>query len=271
MKLTLAVSARTDAGAVRAVNEDAVLARDPVFVVADGMGGHARGDLASSTAVRIVGERIPEGSDVSPGDVLDAISAANDAVRALSTEDASGVAVAGTTLAGVVAVNGSGSGTRYWMIVNIGDSRVYGWDGARLTQLSVDHSAVQELIDAGVLSVQDAGAHPERNVITRALGAADDIDVDVWMLPVGGEQTFLICSDGLSKELDDDEIATILRENPHDHRLADVLTEAAIAAGGRDNVTALVVSSWPSSETADHDTVERPDHRQYLEDTRPRL
>lgn len=269
MRLTLAVSARTDVGAVRGVNEDAVLARDPVFVVADGMGGHARGELASGSAVRVLGERLPEGARVTPGDVLDAIAAANDAVRALSAAGASGVAVAGTTLAGVVAVNGSDRGSRYWMIINIGDSRVYSWDGARLTQLSVDHSAVQELLDAGAISAAEASGHPERNVITRALGAADDVDVDVWMLPAAGEQTFLICSDGLSKELDDEEIAAILRENPHDHRLADVLTDAAIAAGGRDNVTAVVVSSWPAAE-ADGDTVERPDRRQYLEDTRPR-
>jgi serine/threonine protein phosphatase PrpC len=271
VKLTLAVSARTDVGAVRAVNEDAVLARDPLFVVADGMGGHARGDLASSSAVRVMGERIPAGSEVTANDVLDAIAAANDAVRALSTEGDSGVAVAGTTLAGVVAVNGSDNGSRYWMIVNIGDSRVYSWDGARLTQLSVDHSAVQELLDAGLISAAEAGGHPERNVITRALGAADDVDVDVWMLPAGGEQTFLICSDGLSKELSDDDIAALLRENPHDERLADVLTDAAIAAGGRDNVTALVVSSWPTSGEAEQDTVERLEHRRYLEDTRPRV
>lgn len=271
MELTLAVSARTDTGRVRAVNEDAVLARNPVFVVADGMGGHARGDLASSSAVQVLHERIPEGAQVTPNDVLDAVSAANDAVRALSTADASGVAVAGTTLSGVVVVNGSGTGTRYWMIINIGDSRVYGWDGVRLTQLSVDHSAVQELLDAGAISADEAGGHPERNVITRALGAADDIDVDVWMLPVDGEQTFLICSDGLSKELRDDEIAAILREHPHDHRLADVLTEAAIAAGGRDNITAVVVSSWPTWPEDDRDTVERPVRQQYLEDTRPRV
>ena len=270
MKLTLAVSARTDVGAVRAVNEDAVLARDPVFVVADGMGGHARGDLASGTAVRVLDERLPEGADATPADVLDAVAAANDAVRSLSTAEASGVAVAGTTLAGIVAVNGSDAGARYWMIVNIGDSRVYAWDGSRLTQLSVDHSAVQELIDAGVISPAEADGHPERNVITRALGAADDVDVDVWMIPAGGEQMFLICSDGLSKELTDDQIAALLREHPQDARLADVLTDAAIAAGGRDNVTAVVVSSWPSVPEADRDTVERPDHRPYLEDTRPR-
>lgn len=271
MKLTLAVSARTDAGAVRAVNEDAVLARDPLFIVADGMGGHARGDLASSTAVRVMGERIPEGASVTPNDVLDAIAAANESVRSLSTVDASGIAVAGTTLAGIVAVDGSDNGARYWMIVNIGDSRVYSWDGARLTQLSVDHSAVQELLDAGVISPAEAGGHPERKVITRALGASDDVDVDVWMLPAGGEQTFLICSDGLSKELADEEIAAILRENPHDQRLADVLTDAAIAAGGRDNVTAVIVSSWPTPAEADQDTDSRPEQRQYLEDTRPRV
>jgi serine/threonine protein phosphatase PrpC len=96
------------------------------------------------------------------------------------------------------------------------------------------------------------------------------VDVDVWMLPAGGEQTFLICSDGLSKELPDEEIAMLLREHPHDHRLADVLTDAAIAAGGRDNVTAVIVSSWPTSAEAEQDTADRLEHRQYLEDTRPR-
>ena len=93
------------------------------------------------------------------------------------------------------------------MVFNIGDSRVYSWDGRTLEQLSVDHSAVQELVDAGLISAEDAERHPDRNVITRALGADEFVDPDVWLIPATGRQVFLICSDGLSKEVDDEQLA----------------------------------------------------------------
>jgi serine/threonine protein phosphatase PrpC len=237
------VSARSDVGAVRHVNEDSLLAADPVFVVADGMGGHARGDAASRTAVETLAASVPSGTLPTPDEVIAAIDEANAAVRALSGADESGVAVAGTTLTGVVRVRDPESGDEpRWMVVNVGDSRVYQWDGHVLQQLSVDHSAVQEMLDAGLITAEQALVHPERNVITRALGAEDLVDTDVLILPIEGHQTFLICSDGLTKELTDEQIAGILTDVRGDHA-ADALVEAAVEAGGHDNVTVVVLES----------------------------
>lgn len=243
--ITVTSGARTDVGAVRKVNEDSMLARSPAFLVADGMGGHARGDLASQTALRVLGRRLPPGTIPSCGDVLAGVQAANAAVRALSEVGDSGSAVAGTTLTGVVQVLRHGEAQ--WLVLNVGDSRVYGWDGDGLAQLTLDHSAVQELLDAGLITPGEAALHPERNVITRALGADDDVDVDVWLLPVADAQTFLVCSDGLTKELDDEEIAAVLAgPESEPAALADALVEAALGAGGRDNVTVIVVRSLAS-------------------------
>ncbi|MEO6199790.1 MAG: protein phosphatase 2C domain-containing protein [Cryobacterium sp.] len=240
-------SARTDVGRVRAANEDSVMAQSPVFLVADGMGGHAHGELASQTVVGVFDEHIEQDIPSTPERILDAIHSSNDAVRDLSAVDDIGSAVSGTTLAGIAFVDaGDGEGFR-WMAFNVGDSRIYTWDGRELVQLSVDHSAVQEMVDAGLLSAEDAEKHPERNVITRAIGADEFVDADVWLLPAAGSQSFLICSDGLTRELDTDEIARVLIG--HTDRLetgasvADALVEEALARGGRDNITVVFVES----------------------------
>jgi serine/threonine protein phosphatase PrpC len=269
-------SARTDTGSVRAVNEDSFLARSPLFIVADGMGGHARGDKASQQAIREFDERIPPGSAPTPDEVLDTVAAANTAVRGLSQVEDSGVAVAGTTLTGVVLVRTAEGAQRHWMVVNVGDSRVYNWDGRTLTQLSVDHSAVQELLDAGAIRPDQAAQHPERNVITRALGADATVEVDVWLLPASGSQTFVVCSDGLCKELTDEQIAHILATQAGGERsrtsVADALVDAAISAGGRDNVTVVVVESQMGNIGDDGEsTLDRAiGTSEFLEDTRPR-
>lgn len=255
--ITVAAAARTDVGGVRTMNEDSVLARTPAFLVADGMGGHARGAAASQTAVHVMGRQLPPGEIPSCGDVLAAVQAANAAVRGLSAEGESGAAVAGTTLTGVVQVQRQGEAQ--WLVLNVGDSRVYDWDGESLGQLTLDHSAVQELLDAGMITPTQALVHPERNIITRALGADDDVEVDVLLLPAVGRQTFLVCSDGLTKELDDESIATIVAAHDdlvHDPAhaataaaaLADSLVEAALEAGGRDNVSVVVVRSFAAAQ-----------------------
>jgi len=271
---TITASARSDVGAVRSVNEDSFVAREPAFLVADGMGGHARGDKASQEAMRVVGERIATGAVVTAADVLQAITEANRAVRALSASGDTGVSVAGTTISGVVQIGAGDGDERRWMVVNVGDSRVYGWDGRTLTQLSVDHSAVQELVDAGAIEPEDAPLHPERNIITRALGASDDVDVDVWLLPVGGRQSFVICSDGLTKELPDEHIARLLASaGTGSADVADTLVEAAVAAGGRDNITVIVVESQSGEPLGGTDaTVDRAEAaRAISEDTKPRV
>ena len=270
----IAHSARTDVGRVRTVNEDSFLAEAPVYLVADGMGGHARGDAASRAVIETFRRHLESGKPSSPEQVLDAIHSSNEAVRALSDAGEEGTAVAGTTLAGVVLVDAGDGGGFHWMVFNIGDSRVYAWDGRRLEQLSVDHSAVQELVDAGLIQADEAERHPERNVITRAIGADDFVDPDVWLIPAIGRQVFLICSDGLSKEVADDGMARILvGDTGHAAGLAGELVDAALAHGGRDNVTAIVVESELGAAGDDDDETTR-DRRSRLsrsaEDTRPR-
>lgn len=269
----IAHSAQTDVGRVRTVNEDAYLAEAPLYLVADGMGGHARGDAASRTVVETFRRHIEAGRPTSPEQVLDAIHTSNEAVRALSAEGEEGTAVAGTTLTGVALVDaGEGSGF-HWMIFNIGDSRVYSWDGRTLEQLSVDHSAVQELVDAGLISADDAERHPDRNVITRAIGADDVVDPDVWLIPATGRQVFLVCSDGLSKEVDDERLAHILAgDTGHAAGLAGELVDTALEHGGRDNITVIVVESELGSTGDDDETTrDRPDGlTRSTEDTTPR-
>ena len=158
-------------------------------------------------------------------------------MRAISQDE-----LAGTTLAGVALVQDSPDRAPHWLVFNIGDSRVYGWNGLVLTQISLDHSAVQELVDDGTISAEQAASHPQRNVITRAIGIDGDREPDVWLLPAGGEQTFVICSDGLTKEMDDRAIESVLAV-ASDVPVADRLVAAALASGGSDNVTVVVVRS----------------------------
>jgi serine/threonine protein phosphatase PrpC len=237
--------ASSDVGRVRKVNEDSYLAQPPVFFVADGMGGHAHGDAASQTVIRVFTDHIEENVPSTPERILDAIHSSNDAVRHLSSAEDFGTAMSGTTLAGVAIVDaGDGIGF-HWMAYNVGDSRIYTWDDQDLRQLSVDHSAVQEMVEAGLIKAADAEKHPVRNVITRAIGADEFVDADVWLQPATGTHVFLICSDGLTKELSVREMAAVLAGRA-DKDLAEVageLVAAALAKGGRDNVTVVIVES----------------------------
>lgn len=274
-------SGHSDLGAVRRVNEDSFLTAAPLFLVADGMGGHAFGDRASQAAVAAFAEVSAPDAPASAQEVLDTIRKANDAVLAIA-ENSEDVTLSGTTLTGVAFVDVGSSDNYHWMAFNIGDSRTYSWDGRTLSQVTVDHSAVQELVDLGELTQAQAQSHPHRNVVTRALGADDLVDADVWLLPARARQTFLLCSDGLTKELSDDEIARIivfhdaelLRETDSlPMSLAERLVKAAIAAGGSDNVTVVVVESelvGVDAPSADDDTLERGSLSGLLEDTRPR-
>lgn len=256
-------------GAVRSNNEDSFLTAPPCWVVADGMGGHAHGDLASRAAVETFARLAGDGA-AHARSVLDAVRDANAAVVSLR-----GDTLSGTTLTGVAIVEVEGAGA-HWMTFNVGDSRTYLWDGRRLEQQSVDHSAVQELVASGVIDAAEAARHPQRNVVTRALGAEDEVEPDVWLVPLRGRQSFLLCSDGLTKELDDDEIARIIvyhdqqtAREPDGPSLPERLVGAAIAAGGRDNVTVVVVESQGVEVDIDPEETLDRDPR-LLEDTMPR-
>ena len=274
-------SGHSDRGAVRRVNEDSFLMAAPLFLVADGMGGHAFGDRASQAAIATFADSLPTAGAANPSVVLETIRLANETVLSLSAESDDG-ALSGTTLTGVAFVDLDSAGNHHWMVFNVGDSRSYSWDGRTLSQLSVDHSAVQELVDSGALTKAEAERHPHRNVVTRALGADDTVDADIWLMPARARQCFLLCSDGLSKELSDDEIARIIVFHDAEQlrntdnlpmSLAERLVNAAIAAGGSDNVTVVIVESelvGVGAQDSDDDTLERGALSGQLEDTRPR-
>lgn len=268
--LHITVTAASDLGMVRKVNEDSYLAEKELFLVADGMGGHSFGDRASQSVVKTFAAAVAENSPLSPESVVHTIHESNQTVVAMSDDDDE--SVSGTTLAGLALVQSEAN--HHWMAFNVGDSRVYSWDGRILEQVTVDHSAVQEMLDLGQITPMEAIEHPHRNVVTRAIGVGEVVDPDIWLLPIGGKQLFLVCSDGLTKELDDDQIAIILADRftlPGDLTVAERLVEAALAAGGSDNVTVVVVESHfvGATHRADEDTNDRgvPHH---LEVTRPR-
>jgi len=263
-RVTFDVSSASDTGLVRRVNEDSFVAVPPLFLVADGMGGHAFGDRASQETARVLSSLLPAGEPATAAAILAAVAEANRAVRLISEEE-----FAGTTLAGVALVQTDSADGCHWMAFNIGDSRIYSWNGAQLEQVSVDHSAVQELVDEGVITAAEAAVHPDRNVITRAIGIDGELEPDVWLLPAGGTQTFVICSDGLTKELDDRAIEVVLAASSVDASPADRLVAAALASGGADNVTVVVVESTVTLLTAGK-TASADKLPAHLEETLPR-
>lgn len=236
--------AATDVGLVREVNEDALLAAPPVFVVADGMGGHDGGDVASAIVVEEFARLAEAGYD--PRNAVEAVrtalAASQDRIRAYSEEQQRrGIGRrrhAGTTA--VVAMLADDDGPM-WLLANLGDSRIYRFSGGELAQVSVDHSLVQELVDAGRLDPAEVSTHPKRNVITRALGDPDGVEADFFVLPVDTAGRLLLCSDGITGMLDDQEVAAVLADAANPRDAADRLVAAAVAAGGEDNATAVVI------------------------------
>ncbi|MCU1517955.1 MAG: serine/threonine protein phosphatase [Pseudarthrobacter sp.] len=228
----------TDRGLRREINEDSFIASDPVFAVADGMGGHEAGEVASGICVRALaslpqlatGER-----NATAGVMQQCLVKADNLIR-----EATG-ARAGTTLTGAVVVEQMG--TPYWLVMNIGDSRTYRLNRGMLAQISVDHSEVQELVDAGEITAEQAAVHPRRHVVTRALGTGDETEADYWLLPVEEGDRILVCSDGLNGEVSDEEMLRILSSASRPQDAVDALIQAALRNGGSDNVTAIVVDA----------------------------
>lgn len=235
---SLRVGATTDTGLVRAHNEDSALAEGSVFVVADGMGGHAAGEVASGIVVETMRELVAR-ADLTSEDVPRQLLLANERIReAVSAHpEQKGM---GTTATGLVLVAAGGSD--HWVVFNVGDSRVYRWIDGTLSQLTVDHSEVQELVDAGVITEAEARVHPARNVVTRSLGTDYAYHADTWVLPPYAGERFVICSDGLTNELTDEQVREILQTNPEPQAASDELVRAALESGGKDNVTVVVVN-----------------------------
>lgn len=231
----LSVAGVTDPGLKRPKNEDSLLTDGPAFVVADGMGGYESGELASAAVVaafrdHVVGDRFGEFAEVHAA-LLDA----DDRVAEVAQHTSKG---AGSTATGVVLVlHGS---KPYWLVFNVGDSRVYRHLGSELDQLTVDHSLGRELVDAGQLAPEALATFKERNVITRAIGANDSL-ADSWLVPVINGERLLLCSDGLHGEVDDESIRAVLTLNGSADSAAQVLVDRAKAHGGRDNITVVVI------------------------------
>ena len=232
--LVLSTGARSDVGSRRAVNEDSMLVADPIYAVADGMGGHAAGDLASQAAI-VQLRSIAGLSDVTVAVLQTALDDAQRSVRVISDANARG---AGTTVTGVVAALHNGE--PHWIVFNVGDSRVYRQRDGVLEQLSHDHSFAQELVDAGSMAKEDVNAYRGRNVITRAVGS-DDSPADITLWAMQSAERVLVCSDGLTTEVTDASIARLLGAHPDPQEAADELVARAILNGGRDNVTAVVI------------------------------
>jgi serine/threonine protein phosphatase PrpC len=249
----------TNVGNIRTVNEDSLLASDPVFVVADGMGGHDGGDVASSIAVTTLASLCDRGA-VDSATIVDTIGTANALIHQKSLGTARGM---GTTLTGLIAAQTLGGASL--MVVNVGDSRTYRQRNGHLSQVTVDHSQVQELIDAGLLDKEHAATHPERNVVTRALGVDPHVDVDIVPLLVEPGDRFLVCSDGLSGELAEPVIeAELAHDGPS--AVAARLVDLVLQGPARDNVSVIVVdvvsvhdSDHPSPARSDDTTA--PRHR----------
>lgn len=247
----------TDRGRVRQLNEDSLLAYPPVFLVADGMGGHAAGDVASRLAVEEFSQ-LAGRSSASADEVHQCFQ--RTAMRLRETVGAG--RTAGTTVAGVaIATHDGGS---YWLVFNIGDSRVYRLSGGELEQISVDHSVVQELVDRGELPTERARDHPERHVITRAVGTGADPEPDYWMIPAGTADRLLICSDGLTSELDDPTLQGILTAVADPQETAQQLVGEALAHGGKDNVSAVVVDVASAVRHVDVESTARSSQRGVL-------
>jgi protein phosphatase len=230
----LVSGSRTDTGKVRVANQDNLIIAAPLFAVADGMGGHAGGEVASRLAVEALADSQPR----TLAELTEAVRHANRVIfdQADSHPDLHGM---GTTLCALALVRVDT--TESLVVVNVGDSRVYVMQDGRLLQITRDHKFVEDLIAAGELTVEEARHHPRRNIVTRALGIDADVDVDTWeVTPFVGDR-YLLCSDGLTDELEDDAIAVILRSVPDPQAAANQLLDRAMVAGARDNVTVIVV------------------------------
>lgn len=237
----------THKGRRRDGNQDAVLARYPLFAVADGMGGHIGGEIASSSTVERLAGIVAKGA-VTPKTIEKALSRA---VADISSHPEATDDGTGTTVTGVY-LDATGEEPT-WVTFNIGDSRVYLFRDDSLAQITTDHSVVQELIASGRLSPEEAENHPYGNVITRAVGPSDGVVPDYVRLEVVDGDRFVICSDGLTKELTDYGILHFLMQHADPGDAVDAMLEAALENGGRDNITIIVLNVARSGSSPDAD------------------
>lgn len=223
----------SDLGRQRQGNEDNFFVRAPVFVVADGMGGANAGEVASEMAVRSFDPELPDGN---PAEALvDVIEGANRRIHERSRSDERSAGMGTTVTAAYVS-------DEEVIVAHVGDSRAYLLRDGELRQITTDHSRVQELVEDGRLTADEAAVHPMRNIVTRAVGVEASVDVDVYPVELQPDDRVLFCSDGLTDMLHDDFLGTELRREDDPARAATRLIDAANSAGGVDNITVVVIS-----------------------------
>jgi len=243
--IALKAGSATDVGLARQINEDRLHAGPRVFVVADGMGGHAGGEIAAELAVeQIVSMLEIPGTPVDARQLAQAVHLANHVIWATAEEQPE-LRGMGTTLVAALITDPPSQG--HLALAHIGDSRVYLERSGRLLQLTNDHSVAQEMVRQGTLTPQAAASHPKRHMLTRALGVGPTAQVDVAELELIDGDRVLLCSDGLTNELGDEEISKILQSNADPQMAADQLVSSAVRAGGRDNVTVVVIDAVDDS------------------------
>ena len=228
--------ASTDVGMVRQQNEDSYLAEENLYVVADGMGGHNAGEVASALAVTTLKAGARTGID-SVERFRELVQQANTAIYTASLDDSTQSGM-GTTLTALSIVAGEEPRV---LVANVGDARTYLWRNGALTRLSVDHSYVQELVNEGIITPEEARVHPRRNIVTRALGIDRSVVVDVFSHVVRTGDRIVLCSDGLVDEVSDADIAIVLAQHSDPQDTSEALVMVANTAGGRDNTTVIVI------------------------------
>ena len=240
---------RTDVGRQRSANEDSLVVRPPLFAVADGMGGAKAGEVASAVAVEAV-EAAKESGEPAEAQLASIVREANRRIYELAVADESRRGM-GTTLT-LAKLHGDEVS-----LAHVGDSRAYRMRGGELEQLTRDHSLVAELERSGQITPEAAEHHPQRSIITRALGPEPDVEVDTYTLTGREGDLFLICSDGLTSMISDDEVGSILRSASSLDEAADALVRAANQSGGKDNIT-VILFRLGEGERSDGDTAVRP-------------
>jgi protein phosphatase len=250
--MNVAVGASTDVGRVREGNEDSYYIDTPLFVVADGMGGHAAGDVASATAVEVIQQHRQEIDPQDPDSLTVTVRAANRAIWEKATNDPA-LRGMGTTCT-MILIDGDQA-----QIAHVGDSRAYLYRDGDLRQITDDHTLVGRMVREGRLKPEEAERHPQRSMITRALGVDEDVEVDRSTVDLVHGDRIIICSDGLTGMVSEADIAEVLRDQDDPQTAAETLVEKANTAGGEDNITVIVIDVGSEGDVAPAITEHRSD------------
>jgi protein phosphatase len=231
--------ASSDTGILRVQNEDSFLAQEKIFVVADGMGGHNAGEVASAMAIKMLADAQANGI-ANASQLAKIIEQINHSIfqAAANQTDQRGM---GTTLAVLALTPNETTKEVSAAVANIGDSRTYLFRNDEFRQVSVDHSYVQDLVSEGLITREEARTHARRNIVTRALGIEPIVAVDTWTLPLIAGDRYVLCSDGLVDEVSDEAIEKCVKQKIEPQKIADQLVAIANTNGGRDNITVIVV------------------------------